>query len=221
MPINLSDGGEMSKRSYQQNCSLAYALDIIGDRWTLLIIRELIPGPRRYKTLLSNLNGIGTNLLAERLRSLDTHGVIEKVLLDASLGGSQIWQLTKLGKELEPAVVSLAKWGLDFSKFYSVDKYWSPMWNYIALQARYSPTKAVGIHVIGQFKIDDYNFCIRILKEKFNFSEGVFPESHFQMESDGTNFSKFIQGEVDLDDFTTSWVKGNTKKFLQCLKCFI
>ena len=68
----------MPKRSYQQNCALAYALDLLGERWTLLIVRELLIGPRRYGELLDNLTGIGTNLLADRLRELQAQGLIEK-----------------------------------------------------------------------------------------------------------------------------------------------
>ncbi|HEO65360.1 MAG TPA: transcriptional regulator, partial [Spirochaetes bacterium] len=70
----------MKKRSYQQYCPLATGLDIIGQRWTLLIIRELLITPKRYKALLENLPGMGTNLLADRLKSLMTLGIIEQIV---------------------------------------------------------------------------------------------------------------------------------------------
>ena len=63
-------------RSYRQYCGLARALDVVGDRWTLLVIRELLEGPRRYAELLDGLPGIATNLLAERLRSLEENGIV-------------------------------------------------------------------------------------------------------------------------------------------------
>jgi len=66
----------MNNRSYYQFCALAYALDRVGDRWTLLIIRELLAGPRRFKDLLDGLPEISTNLLAERLKNLEQHGII-------------------------------------------------------------------------------------------------------------------------------------------------
>ena len=61
----------MSNKSYNQYCGLAYALDIVGERWTILIIRELMAGPRRFKDLMAGLPGISTNLLTERLKSLE------------------------------------------------------------------------------------------------------------------------------------------------------
>ena len=70
-------------RSYQQFCGVARALDILGGRWTLLIVRELLPGPRRYGDLHAALVGITTNLLADRLRHLVDHGIIEKRVLPA------------------------------------------------------------------------------------------------------------------------------------------
>ncbi len=66
----------MAKRSYRQYCALARALDIVGERWTLLLVRELVTGPKRYKDLLAALPGIGTNLLAARLKELADEGLI-------------------------------------------------------------------------------------------------------------------------------------------------
>ena len=71
----------MSKRRYGQYCSLARALDVVGERWTLLIIRELLNGPRRYQEMLDNLPGIGTNLLAARLRDLGDAGIVRKPIV--------------------------------------------------------------------------------------------------------------------------------------------
>ncbi len=79
----MSRGRFLSKRSYRQYCSLARALDLLGERWTLLIVRELLSGPRRYRELLDNLPGIGTNLLAARLRELEGVSIVRKVLLSA------------------------------------------------------------------------------------------------------------------------------------------
>lgn len=68
----------MPSRSYNQLCGLAYALDIVGERWTILMIRELIAGPRRFTDLIAGLPGISTNLLTERLKDLEQHGVIRR-----------------------------------------------------------------------------------------------------------------------------------------------
>ena len=71
----------MKTRSYNQYCGLAYALDIVGERWTLLIVRELIAGPRRFTDLLEGLPGISTNLLSERLKELEQQGMLRRRIL--------------------------------------------------------------------------------------------------------------------------------------------
>src|SRR6266849_4271092 len=71
------------KRSYDQWCAVARSLDIVGERWTMLIVRDLLIGPKRYTDILGGLPGIGTNLLAQRLRELEAHGLVERSLLPA------------------------------------------------------------------------------------------------------------------------------------------
>lgn len=103
----------MTHRSYNQYCGLAYALDIVGERWTMLIIREMIAGPRRFKDLLDGLPGISTNLLAERLRGLEQQGLIHHRVLPPP-AGSSVYELTATGKALEQTLLELGKWGSQF-----------------------------------------------------------------------------------------------------------
>lgn len=103
----------MTSRSYNQYCGLAYALDIVGERWTLLIIRELIAGPRRFKDLMDGLPDISTNLLAERLKRLEQHGMIRRRVLPPP-AGSTVYELTAMGQALEPMLLELGKWGSQF-----------------------------------------------------------------------------------------------------------
>lgn len=97
-------------KSYNQFCALAFALDAIGERWTLLVIRELLAGPRRFKDLMEGLPEISTNLLTERLKSLEQDGIIARRVLPPP-AGSTVYQLTEFGQGLEQAVVELGKWG--------------------------------------------------------------------------------------------------------------
>ena len=94
-------------RSYDQYCGLARALDVVGDRWSLLIVRELLIAPRRYGELLADLPGIATNLLAERLRTLEAGGIVER----SGTGRASRYELTERGLALEPTVLALATWG--------------------------------------------------------------------------------------------------------------
>jgi DNA-binding HxlR family transcriptional regulator len=97
-------------RSYGQRCPLARALDLIGERWTFLVIRELLLGPRRYTDLLDGLPGVGTNILAARLTALQAAGLVTKRTLPAPAPAT-VYELTDAGRELGPTVRSLSEWG--------------------------------------------------------------------------------------------------------------
>jgi DNA-binding HxlR family transcriptional regulator len=98
------------KRRYRERSGLAAALDVIGERWTLLIVRELLHAPRRYGELLEALPGIGTNLLANRLRDLEAAGVVGRVLAP-SPQSAVVYELTDRGRALKPAIDALQAWG--------------------------------------------------------------------------------------------------------------
>jgi len=97
-------------RTYGQMCPIARSLDVLGERWTLLIVRELLLGPKRFKDLLGELPAMGTNRLSDRLKSLEADDVIAKTTLPPP-GEAQVYVLTDLGERLRHPVVSLAQWG--------------------------------------------------------------------------------------------------------------
>jgi DNA-binding HxlR family transcriptional regulator len=97
-------------KHYEHYCPVAHALDLVGERWALLVVRELMPGPKRYTDLVEHLPGIGTNILASRLRDLEAAGVVEKRTLPPP-AASRVYQLTPYGQDLRPALRELALWG--------------------------------------------------------------------------------------------------------------
>jgi DNA-binding HxlR family transcriptional regulator len=105
--------GSMSSQPEFQPQPLAIALDIVGGRWTLLIIDELLAGPRRFTDLLASLPGISTNLLSQRLKSLEQQGIIRHRILPRP-SGSAVYELTMTGEALRPAVLELENWATDF-----------------------------------------------------------------------------------------------------------
>ncbi len=104
----------MTQRSYKQICGLAQGLDLIGERWTLLVIRELLFGPKRFGALKEALPGISANLLSARLQSLTEAGVVASVELPAPAAGVSAYALTDRGEELREPVELLSLWGMDF-----------------------------------------------------------------------------------------------------------
>ena len=97
-------------RSYAQLCGIATALDVIGDRWTPLVVRDLLLGPLRFGDLAEGLPGIGTNTLAARLKHLEESGVVHRRLLPLPDRGT-VYELTTYGRELEPILLALGRWG--------------------------------------------------------------------------------------------------------------
>jgi DNA-binding HxlR family transcriptional regulator len=122
----------MSKRrSYQQFCGVAKTLDVIGDRWTMLMVRDLLLGPRRYGDFLGALPGITTNLLAKRLAELTEAGVIE------AAGGGRGYRLTEAGAALEPVVMELGRWGGRFMGRPARGDAVNLAWGLLSLKRRY------------------------------------------------------------------------------------
>ncbi|WP_454301588.1 winged helix-turn-helix transcriptional regulator [Salana multivorans] len=103
----IDDVNRTAGRSYGQFCALARALDVVGDRWNLLIVRELLAGPMRFNELKSSLAGAASNLLTDRLRDLEGNGVIERQLGDVGVR----YALTSWGTELREAMEALGRWG--------------------------------------------------------------------------------------------------------------
>ncbi|MFH8770136.1 MULTISPECIES: winged helix-turn-helix transcriptional regulator [unclassified Streptomyces] len=98
------------RRSYDQYCSAARALDLVGDRWTLLIVRELLAGPRRYTDLHADLPGVSTDVLASRLKDMERDGLTGRRRLPPP-GAAYVYELTPRGRELLPVIQSLGEWG--------------------------------------------------------------------------------------------------------------
>jgi DNA-binding HxlR family transcriptional regulator len=98
------------RKRYDQYCPIAHALDLVGDRWALLVVRELMHGPKRYTDLAENLSGIGTNVLAARLKDLEAAGIVARRTLPPP-AASRVYELTEYGQELRPAMRELALWG--------------------------------------------------------------------------------------------------------------
>ncbi len=98
------------KRTYDEGCATAHALDLIGERWALLVVRELLLGPKRFTDLRDGLTGASPNVLAERLRGLGRVGVLRRRRLPPP-AASEVYELTGWGRELEPVVIALGRWG--------------------------------------------------------------------------------------------------------------
>jgi DNA-binding HxlR family transcriptional regulator len=132
-------------RAYEQHCSLAHALDLVGERWTLLIVRELLVGPRRYTDLADGLVSIPTNVLAARLRELERNGLVHRRRLPAPAASVSVYELTDDGEALADAVTELARWGMRTLPARTEGRPFRAHWLVLALGARFDRQAAVGV----------------------------------------------------------------------------
>ena len=158
-PMATTTAGAM--RSYDQFCPVARGLDKIGGRWTILIVRELLLGPRRYSDLEVGLPGVTPNVLAERLRELQEAGIVRRSKLPPP-GVAVVYQLTELGEELRPVVDALTRWGLQLLDVPQPRDSFRLDWLLGCLRASFRPELTSGIREGYEFRVEDEVFHIRI-----------------------------------------------------------
>jgi DNA-binding HxlR family transcriptional regulator/putative sterol carrier protein len=184
-PSPQAPGRTKSRRSYDQYCALARGLDVIGERWTLLIVRDLLLGPKRYKDLLEGLPGIGTNLLADRLHEMERLGLVERAVLPPP-AGSSVYQLTEAGQGLEPALMALGRWGARYLPGGPrKSDVLVPRAYFVAIRAAFRPELAEGIRESYEFRIGNLGvFEVRVEDGKTFTAErqGSNPDVVFSMD---------------------------------------
>jgi DNA-binding HxlR family transcriptional regulator len=149
----------VQERSYNQYCGVARALDLIGDRWALLVVRDLLLGPKRYTDLARTLPGIGTNILSARLRRLQGSGVIRQRTLPPP-AASTVYELTGYGRELEEIVLALGRWGARSMGERRPEQTIHPEWLMHALRAFAAPAGDATAEEFG-LELDGALFHVR------------------------------------------------------------
>jgi DNA-binding HxlR family transcriptional regulator len=140
-------------KTYSQHCSLAHALDVVGERWTLLIVRELLAGPRRYGDLAAGLVSVPTNLLADRLRQMEERGLVRRRPLDPPAQAIVVYELTDLGAGLGDALAELSRWGMRTMPPRG-EKAFQSHWLLVALRARFDTEAARGVTEAYEFRVE-------------------------------------------------------------------
>lgn len=166
-------------RNYRQFCALARALDVVGERWTLLIVRELLLGPRRYGELLDALAGMGTNLLADRLEQLQAAGVVERA--------GREYALTRRGLGLRDAVLALARWGMAPLAASTDQDRMRPDWYAVAMLAGHRPPARPRAESYA-FDVDGSQFHLRIEGARADARRGLPGNPAFTLRADLRTF---------------------------------
>jgi len=161
----------MAKRGYDDPCGIARGLDIVGTRWALLVVRELMLGPKRFGDLLGGLTGMSAETLAQRLRQLEDGGVVVKTTLPPP-ASAQVYGLTDWGYDLQPVVVALGRWG-SRAPFPPGDAELSPDAMMLALPTVFDPARAEGVDATFGLELDGQPFHVTVADDGLEMARGA------------------------------------------------
>jgi DNA-binding HxlR family transcriptional regulator/putative sterol carrier protein len=211
----------MSKR-YDQYCPIAHAVGMLGERWTLLVVRELIYGPKRYSDLAAGLPGIGTNVLASRLRDLEQSGIVKKRQLPPP-AACTVYELTEYGQQLDEVVYSLARWGVRTLGPPGPDDELEPEWGVQALPALFNPEAARGLTETYVLKVGDDVFTARLENGDLTAELGEVADADLRIETDMDTFFGLASGDLAPADAVAQGlaeIEGDLSALERCFAIF-
>jgi DNA-binding HxlR family transcriptional regulator len=189
---------ERSRRGYGQFCAAASALDVVGERWTLLIVRDLLMGPKRYTDLREGLPGIATDLLAARLRTLEGAGLVARRTLPPPAPAT-VYELTERGRLLGPVLAGLARVGFGFLGDPPDDADVPPERLVLALRASFHPDAVPGLDATYQLFLSSEAFVLTVRDGELGVTRGTTGDADLTIETDAVTLVRFLHGEAELD----------------------
>ena len=180
-------------RSYQDPCGIARALDVVGERWALLIVRELVFGPKRFTDLREGLGGASRNVLAQRLRELEDGGVVRR-----SRTGAPTYELTDRGQELHPILLQLGRWGAKSTVRpagrLSVDALM------VALESTFSPRAAGNLNMTCELRLGEARFTVAVHEGTISIARGAGRQPDVIIEGEANTLRAVVFGDRRLGD---------------------
>lgn len=187
----------MSKpRRYDQYCPVCHALELVGERWALVIVRELLKGPKRYTDLIEGMPGVGTNVLASRLRELEAGGIVQKRKLPPP-AASTVYELTEYGRELEEPLYALARWGARSLPPPAKGEDFYPDWGLNAFAALLDPEAARGLSGTYVARVGDDVYTVKLENSTVHVEVGPTDGADLDFSTDRETFFGLSSGEVD------------------------
>ena len=195
-------------RGYNQHCTLAYALDQIGERWTLLIVRELLAGPRRYTDLAQGLVTVPSNVLASRLRDMEALGLVARKRLPAPAESVVVYELTEEGAALSDAIAALSRWGMRSLPPTTDGRAVRARWLIPVMEARFDPDAATGVNESYELRIDDEESVHFTVDDGHGRAfPGPAPEPAVTVSSDAETLVALANGAITIPEATRRGAK--------------
>jgi DNA-binding HxlR family transcriptional regulator len=187
-----------TKRTYGDACRFAHALDTVGERWALLVVRELLLGPKRFTELRAGLPKASSNMLAERLRELERGGVVRRRRLPPPAAAS-VYELTEWGRELEPIVTGLGAWGAR-SPFPPDAKSIGADSIVLALRSLFDPEEAGEMVATYELRLGEDVFHVDIADWEIVLHRGPAESADAAIEAEPETLAALLTGRLSLDD---------------------
>jgi DNA-binding HxlR family transcriptional regulator len=182
-------------RRYDDRCGIARALDVVGDRWALLVVRELIFGPKRFVQLRSDLRGVSPNVLSQRLRDLEDAGIVRRATLEPPASAA-VYDLTGRGRALEPVLLELGRWGSREPVTAASEMSVSSL--LLALKTVFDPAAAVD--ATFALRIDGQWFRVTVTGDVIDIAGGHAGEAAVTFDSDIATLREIAFGRLRIID---------------------
>jgi DNA-binding HxlR family transcriptional regulator/putative sterol carrier protein len=192
----------MSGRTYGSYCGIAYALELVGERWALLVIRDLILGPKRFTDLRRGLPRIPSNVLSARVKELESAGIIRRRLVPRPESGV-VYELTEFGQELEDVILRLGRWGARTLGEPRPEDTVNADSMMLALRATFRPEAARGLRASYELRLGEIVFHARVDKGALEVAEGPLPDADLTLETD-LALRRLMSGELSPRDAVKS-----------------
>jgi DNA-binding HxlR family transcriptional regulator/putative sterol carrier protein len=186
----------VGRRKYDDGCAVAHGLDLVGERWALLIVRELLLGPKRFTDLRTGLPGTSPDVLSQRLRQLQESGIVRHRRLPPP-AGAQVYELTDWGMRLEPIITGLGRWAgsspsLPRDAPIGVDSL------VLSLKALFDPERADDFEVTAQLRLAADEFHITVTHGELNLARGTANHPDVTLDTEPTTFASLLRGAIPL-----------------------
>jgi DNA-binding HxlR family transcriptional regulator len=185
-------------RRYRDACGAAQGLDIVGERWTLLVVRELLLGPKRFTDLRGGLPGISTNILADRLETLEMSGVARRRTLPPP-AGSRVYELTDWGRELETVVAAIGRWGVR-SPWRSEEDEIGVDGLMVSFKTMFDPEAAGDLEARYEVVLGEHGFGIEVKDGSIRVYRGAPADPDARIEADVDTLAALVYEGADLDE---------------------
>jgi DNA-binding HxlR family transcriptional regulator len=211
-----------TKRTYGDRCGVARALDIVGERWALLVVRELVLGPKRFTDLRAGLPHVGPDVLAQRLRELEQSGIVRRATLPPP-AGSRVYELTERGRGLEEVVVALGRFGsvapfpLGDDAQIGVDAV------VIALKSLFDATAADGLTARYELRLGEQRFALEVADGRLGVQRGGAPAADAAIETDPATLATVLWHGRALDEARRAGdvaIEGDRRAVARLLRLF-